>query len=303
MAGIKPITGMPANHPLVNGDLENKCPGSPATLNVGDPIPETWSWSNDGTCSEFENMNVHGAKMFYGFNWPIKSSANTGYYKVDATVMYFMENAVGDMYLIITVDAPKDAIGTPADGNLYSPGDTTSGRMFLDVKMSPPTSGVQLVFLDDPAEYALLPYTQRIVLAAPSAPTSSSLSLRDHCFAHGIVSVLHCVCVPCVIGAGIVTAHGPRRGRRATSSTTDGTPRAWARRSGRDPSCGRSTSAARTARCSARCQSPASRWTWTRRSRSTTTRSSARAIRAHLPSGERPTECPCYATALRRGLC
>jgi hypothetical protein len=142
MAGIRPISGMPAAHPLVNGDVN--CPGY--TFSPGAPIPAIGHWPRTGRCNTLRSMS--GAQMFYGHNYPVWASANTGYYRRETATMYMIEDAVGDVYLVFTLDAPA------------SRGDTSGGRFYLDVATSPPQHGIELVLLDDPNEYENSMWTQ-----------------------------------------------------------------------------------------------------------------------------------------------
>ena len=135
MAGIRPITGMPNSHPLVNGDVN--CPGHQYT--AGEAIPVTGYWNYNGNCNAMSA--VEGAEMFYALGYPIGSSANTGYYAHDAAMMFMVEDEGGRMHLVLTLD----------DTNAQ--GDTTGGRLTLDVSTSPPQTTIDLELLDDRTEY------------------------------------------------------------------------------------------------------------------------------------------------------
>ena len=74
MAAIRPITGMPAAHPLVNGQVD--CPGY--TFTEGQAIPVTGHWERKARCDRFAANAVSGAEMFYAYGRPDGSSANTG---------------------------------------------------------------------------------------------------------------------------------------------------------------------------------------------------------------------------------
>ena len=139
MSAIRPITGMPAQHPLVNGDIV--CPGY--TYNAGDPIPVNGRWRDNGNCNQFSNANavVPGMEMFYALGHPIRSSANTGYYRRDGIMLYMVEDEGGGMHLVLTLDDTESRSG-----------DTTGGRFTFDVSTSPPQA-IGLELLDDASEY------------------------------------------------------------------------------------------------------------------------------------------------------
>ena len=141
VAGIKPISGMPAAHPLVNGTIS--CTGgtdSFRTYAEGAPIPATGAWHPSGDCSKFKE--VAGAQMFYAYGYPMSSSANTGYYKEDAAVIYLVQ-VESRMYLVLTLDTPTSSTDSAGSG----------GKFALDLKTTPEMAGIELVVLDDVNEY------------------------------------------------------------------------------------------------------------------------------------------------------
>jgi hypothetical protein len=150
LAGFRPISGMPSQHPMVDGTIN--CPanlsiGFPgAPMGVGIPIPAqgTW-WTVQGRYAYrgCDNLQpVVGAVMFYGFAYPDMASVNTGYHRSDSMMMYMIVDTNSDVYLVVTID------------KVNTRGDTSGGEMALDVSTSPAMSGIQLVQLDDTLEYS-----------------------------------------------------------------------------------------------------------------------------------------------------
>ena len=128
---IQPIMGFPAAHPLVNGNVS--CPGQ--NLAAGDPIPATAQAipRAGGGC-----VIRSGPELFYSYNYPAPASANTGYALAERIVL-FMIDVVGEIYVVLTIDAPFTPIG---------------GQFGLDVSLTGvQADSVKIVRLDDANEY------------------------------------------------------------------------------------------------------------------------------------------------------
>ena len=79
--GLKPIDGMPPNHPSVVS------PMCGTTFAAGDPIPKnslsTYATARSGTAAGRSCKTTPAAVLFYGYDYPFSSSANTGYEVAD----------------------------------------------------------------------------------------------------------------------------------------------------------------------------------------------------------------------------
>ena len=86
---FKPITGMPALHPKVTNTICGE------QLEAGASIPASGLWSNSG--SEEAGGAGCGTKdsgeFFYAYNYPKKSSGNTGYMISGAISFYLVMDA------------------------------------------------------------------------------------------------------------------------------------------------------------------------------------------------------------------
>ena len=94
--GARPITGIPAAHPTVTrpGGIRSCV----TRLGAGDPIPATGVWHDSGC-----GTAVPGGDLFYAYNFPVRASANTGYDFTRTLGMYFVQDAAGSVYLVLTV--------------------------------------------------------------------------------------------------------------------------------------------------------------------------------------------------------
>lgn len=127
-AGIRPITGLPAQHPSVVNDLCG------LSLSPGDPIRPGPFLNSAGNC-----RSKSGPEHFYAYGYPYGSSANTGYYKDRSAVLYIIEDESGLMYLVLTLDTPTSGV---------------NGEFALDISsQNVPPGWMQLQLLDDPDEY------------------------------------------------------------------------------------------------------------------------------------------------------
>ena len=100
--GLKPIDGMPPNHPSVVS------PMCGTTFAAGDPIPKT-SLSTYATYSGAGRSckATPAAVLFYGYDYPASSSANTGYEVADTTAFYMILDEDGDVYLVLVLDKAR----------------------------------------------------------------------------------------------------------------------------------------------------------------------------------------------------
>ena len=53
-----------------------------------------------------KGVNQSGAEVFYGYDYPLQWSANTGYYAMDTVTIYLIIDSLDRVYLVLTLDQP-----------------------------------------------------------------------------------------------------------------------------------------------------------------------------------------------------
>ena len=141
-SAIFPIDGMPANHPKVTNQICGE------QLYAGAPIPATGLWSRDGATASSDSScetQVSG-QFFYAYDYPSRSSGNTGFVNPDAITLYTVMDVLERVYLVITLDSPGNQYPSEGDyGKNMSVTFTSEGLVGL---ATPPA----VVQGDDPAE-------------------------------------------------------------------------------------------------------------------------------------------------------
>ena len=87
-------------------------------------------------------INVTGAEVFYGYNYPYRWSANTGYFAEDTVTIYLIVDTLDRVYLVLTLDQP----GTNP-GGIFAMDVTSTGL--------PNDGSVATVLMDDGPEQQL----------------------------------------------------------------------------------------------------------------------------------------------------
>ena len=77
---------------------------------------------------------MNAGKLWYAYDTPYKASANTGFEVSDALLLYFVVDAAGDAYLVVTADKPEDVAGGALEVLVDSPdlAGGTAGVAFYD---------------------------------------------------------------------------------------------------------------------------------------------------------------------------
>ena len=108
---LVPVTNFPEGHAA----LSQPC----ANYSAGDAIPRDGSWSPTGSAGDCAAVNA--GKLWYAYDTPYKASANTGFEVSDALLLYFVVDAAGDAYLVVTADKPEDVAGGALEVLVDSP--------------------------------------------------------------------------------------------------------------------------------------------------------------------------------------
>jgi len=115
---LKPVTGFPASHVLVDRTI---CGNH---FNAGDPIPGgTQLWSNRGAANDESSSceETTGSGLFYAYNSPNGASSNTGFEQDKAVIVYFVVDADGDLSVVLTFDRPRNGNGGRVEMNIDAP--------------------------------------------------------------------------------------------------------------------------------------------------------------------------------------
>ena len=102
MAAVYPIDGMPATHPKVTSSVCGE------QLTAGQKIPATGLWSTSGVQDPSHSSCVTqpSGQLFYGYNYPSRSSGNTGYFTASAMALFMIMDVNLNVYLVIGLDEP-----------------------------------------------------------------------------------------------------------------------------------------------------------------------------------------------------
>ena len=138
---IKPITELPALHPAAGRTICG------VTRAAGDRIEAYTMWPADASTltsspAGHNCINVTGAEVFYGYNYPYRWSANTGYFAEDTVTIYLIVDTLDRVYLVLTLDQP----GTNP-GGIFAMDVTSTGL--------PNDGSVATVLMDDGPEQQL----------------------------------------------------------------------------------------------------------------------------------------------------
>ena len=99
--------------------------------------PDYWSRTGATSCVDPTSLLVNGSEVFYGYNYPNAFSSNTGDENSGSVVMFLIVDSLGDVYMIMTIDAAHDGSGGFLQLDIDSTGGV--GHGFDPVKfMGPP---------------------------------------------------------------------------------------------------------------------------------------------------------------------
>ncbi|KAK3254197.1 hypothetical protein CYMTET_36583 [Cymbomonas tetramitiformis] len=136
---FSPVTSIPKEHPKVWGNSSDYCgnveAGSPIPADVTFMFPKQLQHPEE----EWACEPMLGAQGFYAHNFPNHDSANVGISEKETIVFYFIEDSIGQTYLVETIDQPMNTDG----GEVWQT---------IDVTPASVTTNMRFVTQDDPCK-------------------------------------------------------------------------------------------------------------------------------------------------------
>ncbi|KAK3256870.1 hypothetical protein CYMTET_34020 [Cymbomonas tetramitiformis] len=121
-----PATKYPSLHPKAQGTCgtASSIPTTTEYMEQDCDIDASWLSSDYCSC-----IDMGGANAFYAYNYPLRTSSNTGYEEANTLLLFFLEDTNLDVYFVMVNDKADDGSG---------------GRAKLNVAVSPASAGENL---------------------------------------------------------------------------------------------------------------------------------------------------------------